>query len=171
VIKLYQFDMSPFCHKVRRVLHYKSIPFETVEVSPTRVLTIKKYSPTRKLPCIEYQGRFINDAATVAESESGLRKRLIEWLVPRATLDILSKQGIGRKSELEALEDLHRHFVAIAVALRDSGFLVGDTLTLADISVFVQLDIMSNIPEGKASLTHFPSIIDWMHSVDRLTAG
>lgn len=35
-------------------------------MSPTRVLGVKRYSPTRKLPCIEYEGRFVNDSTDIA---------------------------------------------------------------------------------------------------------
>ena len=32
MITLYQFEISPFCDKVRRVLHWKKVPYEIVEV-------------------------------------------------------------------------------------------------------------------------------------------
>jgi glutathione S-transferase len=38
------------------------------------------------------------------------------------------------------LEDIHRHLGAIDVLLRETPYLVGESLSLADISVFVRLD-------------------------------
>jgi glutathione S-transferase len=50
------------------------------------------------------------------------------------------------------LEDIHRHLGAIDVLLRETPYLVGESLSLADISVFVRLDCMAQLSEGKTAI-------------------
>jgi glutathione S-transferase len=65
VITLHQFEISPFCDKVRRILHYKGVPYEVHEVAPSRAALIRK-NPTRKLPFIEHDGLVVSDSTDIA---------------------------------------------------------------------------------------------------------
>ena len=52
---LHQFEVSPFCDKVRRVLHFKHKSFETREVPPTETLVrLRRLNPTGKVPVLEH---------------------------------------------------------------------------------------------------------------------
>lgn len=62
MLTLHQFEVSPYCDKVRRVLHVKGQPYRAVEVS---LLGSGKVSPTRKLPCIEHEGRLVDDSTQI----------------------------------------------------------------------------------------------------------
>jgi glutathione S-transferase len=68
VITLYQFDMSPFCDKVRRILNFKGQPFAIEEVSLVDVFKgkVKRISPVAKLPVIDHDGRVIWDSTDIA---------------------------------------------------------------------------------------------------------
>eukprot|EP00285_Hemiselmis_virescens_P007022 CAMPEP_0173393482 /NCGR_PEP_ID=MMETSP1356-20130122/22132_1 /TAXON_ID=77927 ORGANISM="Hemiselmis virescens, Strain PCC157" /NCGR_SAMPLE_ID=MMETSP1356 /ASSEMBLY_ACC=CAM_ASM_000847 /LENGTH=314 /DNA_ID=CAMNT_0014351503 /DNA_START=223 /DNA_END=1167 /DNA_ORIENTATION=+ len=46
-IKMYQYEICPFCNKVKAVLDYHKIPYSTVEVNP---LTKKEFKVTKELP-------------------------------------------------------------------------------------------------------------------------
>ena len=63
MLTLHQFEISPYCDKVRRILHVKGVPYRAVEVS---LLGGGKVSPTRKLPCIEHEGHRIDDSTQIA---------------------------------------------------------------------------------------------------------
>jgi glutathione S-transferase len=65
VIKLHQFELSPFCDKVRRVLRHKRVPFEVVEVAPSRAPFIAAKNPAGKLPFIEHDGRVVADSSDI----------------------------------------------------------------------------------------------------------
>lgn len=65
-ITLYQFAVSPFCDKVRRVLAYKNLPFSTYEWPLTEVPRIQERNPTGKLPFIEWDGEIIADSTDIA---------------------------------------------------------------------------------------------------------
>lgn len=68
MITLYQFDISPFCDKVRRILHYKNQPYdiEEITVQDTLLGKIKRINPTGKLPAINHDGRIVNDSTDIA---------------------------------------------------------------------------------------------------------
>lgn len=65
-VTLYQFAISPFCDKVRRVLSFKNIPFEIYEWPLTEVPRIQERNPTGKLPFIEWDGEVIADSTDIA---------------------------------------------------------------------------------------------------------
>lgn len=67
MITLYQFEVSPFCDKVRRVLHWKKQPYEVHEVTLWQALTqLRRLNPIGKLPCLEEDGRFVADSSEIA---------------------------------------------------------------------------------------------------------
>ena len=67
--KLYQFEISPFCDKIRRALRYKKVPFETVDVAVTTApLVVRRLHGAGKLPCLEMDGRLVADSTDIAEA-------------------------------------------------------------------------------------------------------
>jgi glutathione S-transferase len=64
---LHQFEVSPFCDKVRRVLHLKRRRYETREVPPTETLVrLRKLNPAGKVPVLEHGDRVIADSSDIA---------------------------------------------------------------------------------------------------------
>jgi len=63
---LIQMGISPFCDKVRRVLHYKGIPFTTREVQVARLGALRKLAPTGKVPILEYAGQRVYDSTDIS---------------------------------------------------------------------------------------------------------
>ena len=66
MITLYQFEISPFCDKVRRALTYKGIGFEIREMLFSQRDENLKVSPTHKFPVIEHGGERIVDSTEIA---------------------------------------------------------------------------------------------------------
>jgi glutathione S-transferase len=64
MITIYQFEVSPFCDKVRRVCRYKNIPFTVQEVS---LLGAGKYSAAKKLPVIDDGDVRIEDSTQIMQ--------------------------------------------------------------------------------------------------------
>lgn len=108
-------------------------------------------------------------ADQLAKYDSGVAKWMISKFAPKATLNILDKQGVGRRSEQVALDDIDRHLQSVDATLANEAFLLGSELSLADISVYSQLYWMDEIPEGKAAIGKHPGIMDWMQRTAALT--
>jgi len=64
--KLYQYAACPFCNKVRSILKYKGIDFETVEVHPLNKKEIAFSEQYRAVPIyIDSQGNQVNDSTPI----------------------------------------------------------------------------------------------------------
>jgi glutathione S-transferase len=228
MLTLYQFEISPFCDKIRRVLHWKRQPYTVREVPLSQAFTaVKKVNPIGKLPCLEDEGRFIADSTDIAHyleerfpepaliprdpKLRGLCHMLEDWAdeslyfyemrlrftlphnarkhipsltahdpawmktaaryaVPPMMRGILKRQGLGRKPVAMVVRDLERHVDAIASWLGEGEWLVGDALSLADISVFAELACIRDTDEGGKVIEARPAVASWMARVDRATA-
>lgn len=224
-ITLYQFEMSPFCDKVRRVLKYKGLSYEAENVSLQQVQFgyLKKLTPIGKLPVLSLNGTNIADssaiiaelehqypekpllpadkkqaalvhffedwadeglyfnevylrfvlpsnapeyAAMAAKEDNALFAAIGKMVAPGMIAKQAKAQGIGRKSLAEVLADLKKHFSHLSDWLEGQGYLVGDSLTLADISVASQLSCIVATPEGKAVAADYPRVSEWLKRVD-----
>jgi glutathione S-transferase len=66
MITLYQFDISPFCDKIRRILNVKGRPYTLHEVRIAEAPRLKSISPTGKFPAIDVDGQVIVDSTEIA---------------------------------------------------------------------------------------------------------
>jgi len=66
LIRIHQFKISPFCDKIRRVLHVKGEPYEIVEIPVSGALSVRELNPSGKLPVLEHGGRFVSDSTDIA---------------------------------------------------------------------------------------------------------
>jgi glutathione S-transferase len=227
MIRLYQIEISPFCDKIRRVLSWKRLPYDTKNLKLLETLTrLPRLNPVGKVPTIDHDGTIVSDSSDIAryldeqfpdpplyppqpdrralchiledwadeslyfyetrlrftftknvartaelllENERGLMRRLGGVAARRTMNGILAKQGIGRKSEEAVLRDVQRHAEAVAGWLGTGDWLIGDALTLADISVFVQLACIRSTDEGEKILAAQPTVLSWMERVDGAT--
>lgn len=228
MITLFQFEISPYCDKIRRVLQWKRQPYRIEEIPLSQALTrVRKLNPAGKLPCLEHNGRLIGDSTDIAhylerefpepplvpkdpqlrglchvfedwadESlyfyEMRLRftlphnarrwipeltkhdprwmKTVATYFIPRMMRGVLSRQGVGRKSVEGVLGDVERHVTAIGDWLGGRDWLVGDALSLADLSVFSQLACIHGADEGARIIRSSRPVAEWMARVDRATA-
>ncbi len=66
-IILHQWEISPFCGKVRRILKFKNLPFSTREYNGLLMARASGLSPAGKLPVLEYDGELIQDSSVIAQ--------------------------------------------------------------------------------------------------------
>lgn len=67
MIELYQFEISPYCDKVRRILHVKGLPYTAHNVSMQAAVTQRtKVNRTGKLPAIRDDGNAVGDSTDIA---------------------------------------------------------------------------------------------------------
>ncbi len=65
-IILHQWEISPFCGKVRKILALKKLRYETVDYAGVRAPLVKKLSFAGKLPVLDYDDIRIQDSTDIA---------------------------------------------------------------------------------------------------------
>ncbi|CAN8074263.1 unnamed protein product [Agarophyton chilense] len=74
-ITLYQYEVCPFCNKVRAYLDYHNIPYKVVEVDPLRKTELKDFSEDyRKVPIAIVNGTQVNGSDNVIDCVHQLTK-------------------------------------------------------------------------------------------------
>lgn len=64
-IVLHQWEMSPFCNKVRRVLRHKGLAYEVVDYNGLLARRAGKLSKAGTLPVMDYDGERVPDSAAI----------------------------------------------------------------------------------------------------------
>ncbi|MFT3765025.1 MAG: glutathione S-transferase family protein [Minicystis sp.] len=227
MIVLYQFEISPFCDKIRRILNHKKVPYRTEEIPLLGTMTtLRRINPIGKVPCIDDGGHLVADSSDIARyleekypspalypsspkdralchvledwadeslyfyevrmrltfpnnrdrtfarltaREPAAVQKLAPLVLPLVMRHTAEQQGIGRKPEAMVVSEAARHCDAIAELLGESSFLIGDALTIADISVFAQLDCIRGTDEGGPMIAARPALSAWMDRVDQAT--
>lgn len=65
-IVLHQWEMSPFCNKVRRCLSYKGLQYEVKDYNGLLARKAASLSPVGKLPVLDYDGERLQDSSHIA---------------------------------------------------------------------------------------------------------
>ncbi|MEO8704877.1 MAG: glutathione S-transferase family protein [Kofleriaceae bacterium] len=66
-IVLHQWQISPFCGKVRRILDHKKLAFEIVDYNGLKARKASGLTSSGKLPVLDYDGERIQDSSEIAE--------------------------------------------------------------------------------------------------------
>jgi len=122
----------------------------------------------------EMTTRFGEDdfAANIGKLVAGAPPEMIEAISPmlregfKATT---GAQGVGRKSPQHLADDVNRLFGAIDDLQRATGFVVGNTLSLADLAICAQAECIGDSTIGRRALQARPSLIEYFKRVDTLT--
>ena len=65
-VVLHQWEMSPFCNKVRRCLKYKGIDYSITNYNGLKALKAARLTPVGTLPVLDYDGERIQDSSQIA---------------------------------------------------------------------------------------------------------
>ena len=65
-IVLHQWEMSPFCNKVRRCLKHKGLDYSIVNYNGLLALNVAKLSKVGQLPVVDFDGHRVQDSAAIA---------------------------------------------------------------------------------------------------------
>lgn len=72
-IVLYQYEVCPFCNKVRAYLDYHDVPYRVVEVDPLRKTELSDFDKSyRKVPIAVVNGEQVNGSGAVIERVGAL---------------------------------------------------------------------------------------------------
>ena len=97
-ITLYQFQLCPFCHKVRAALELKGVPYQQIEVAPgnKKELPALPEGAPRKVPVLQAGDQLLWDSTTILTQ--------IDELAPRAEVKLGRAEG-GHTDEVLSFED------------------------------------------------------------------
>lgn len=70
-VQLYQYEICPFCCKVKAFMDWQSLPYKTVEVNPLSKAEIKFSEKYRKVPIALIDGEQVNDSTEILTSLIG----------------------------------------------------------------------------------------------------
>jgi len=64
-IVLHQWEISPFCTKVRKALRWKGLAYQTIEYNGLLATRAAKLSGSGKLPVLDYDGTRVQDSSDI----------------------------------------------------------------------------------------------------------
>lgn len=65
-IVLHQWEISPYCNKVRRILAHKGLAYSARNYNGLQAAQASKLSPAGKLPVMDYDGERVQDSSAIA---------------------------------------------------------------------------------------------------------
>ena len=114
-----------------------------------------------------------NNSALLTEDllleDKGIMRRLFQPLIPRIIARQAYGQGTGRKDRESVCREIEEHFRSIEILVKDTGWLVGDHLSVADIAVASMCTVLDRAEEAGALMGRAPALLDWRERVDDLT--
>lgn len=220
-VVLHQWEISPFCQKVARMLQFKEIPYQTVNYNGVLGAKVPMLSKAGKVPVLDIDGKRIQDSTRIARyldeaypdlpllypsdpmqkayvelwedwadellyfyeihfrisdaealdhavaiSAEGRPKHeliLMKPLLKSALTLQLKMQGTGRMAKADIEAEFIRHLERIELVLGQTGWLVGESKTLADIAVGSQLlEIVRTSKVWGAKIKSYPHIAQWI---------
>ncbi|PTU30880.1 glutathione S-transferase family protein [Stenotrophobium rhamnosiphilum] len=222
-IVLHQWEISPFCQKVARVLKHKGLAYESINYNGVLGAKVGRLSKVGKVPVLDIDGHRIQDSTRIARyldehyPESPLypldpqqraqaelwedwSDELLYWfevyfrlkdpvaidqavriacegrsaverlpikLTLKAGLGLqLFSQGLGRMQREDVESDFLRHLDRIETVLENSGWLVGEAISIADIAVGSQLiEVDRTSARMRPELQNRPRLSAWMEKV------
>jgi glutathione S-transferase len=220
-VVLHQWEISPFCQKVARMLKFKGIAYETVNYNGVLGAKVPMLSKVGKVPVLDINGQRIQDSTRIARyldetypelprlypvdplqkayvelwedwadellyfyeihfrvsdadalnhavamSAEGRPKHEVILMKPllKSALSLqLKMQGTGRMAKADIEAEFIRHLERIELVLSNTGWLVGDVQTLADIAVGSQLlEIVRTSKVWGAKIKSYSHIAQWI---------
>jgi glutathione S-transferase len=216
---LHQWEISPFCGKVRKILKAKGIAYSVVNYNGLRALQAARLTPVGKLPVLDYDGERVQDSSSIAlfieqkhpgkslypedpvdrarcriwedwadeslywyeiyfrfmdplaasravvllcEGRPAWERWLVSLVLRREMTRKLRHQGLGRMSRQRVEGNFFGHLVALDTLLMGRNWLVGDHISIADISVAAQLDEMIRTSSLREHILAYPGISNWL---------
>lgn len=182
-VKVFSYLRCPFAMRVRMTLHEKGIPFEVKEEDLKNFSDeLKSLHPEAKVPLLVHGSRAIYESAIITEYieeafpgpklmpvEAGERAEVRLWTywcnqLFKPTLDRY-KYGTSRFTEKEcegAEQKLIQHSQKLEEALQKKEWLVGESISLADIHVFPFVRQLSKVTPAPPFFAQYGKVNEWL---------
>ncbi len=103
-----------------------------------------------------------------AKTVPGVPKPQLKEMIRTATGEIVTAQGVGRKSRERVVADATRHFEMLEKLLQGRDWLVGDHVSFADLAVIGQLTALLYAEEARAAVEGKQAIAGWTARLDEV---
>jgi glutathione S-transferase len=189
MMKLYDFELSGNCHKVRLMLSLLGLEYETIPVAllegKQRSPEFLKLNPFAQVPVLVDGDVVIRDSQAILvylarkhgnedwlPTEAEAMAKVVQWLC-FATNNIQSSLAAARiyflfkgTADIELVQAKSRQTLkTLDEYLQNRNWLEGDRPTIADIACFPYIELA---PDGKIELEPYPSVIAWLDRVKKL---
>ncbi|WP_353171719.1 glutathione S-transferase family protein [Acinetobacter rudis] len=220
-VVLHQWEISPFCQKVSRMLRFKGIAFESVNYNGLLAAKVPMLSKVGKVPVLDINGKRIQDSTRIARyldqtypdlpllypTDPLLKAQVELWedwadellyfyevyfrvtdpqafnqavaiagqgrpahesilvkpMLKAALMMQIKMQGIGRMAKADIEAEFRGHLARIELVLQQTGWLVGDCQTIADIAVGSQLrEVIRTSMRWAEHIKGYPHIQQWI---------
>lgn len=197
-IKLYGAALSPFVRKTRVALALKGVEYESVHIDPANIPEgYEKISPMKRIPALEVDGQFLADSAAICTWAEKINpepalyptdamelgrtiwfERFVDYdLAMRCTFAVFRNRVVMRLMGKECDEEKVQHaleqtipplFAYLDGELEGREFLVGDSMTIADIALASQLVNFQHGGESvdAAKYPHLAAHAQRMHALE-----
>jgi glutathione S-transferase len=97
-----------------------------------------------------------------------LTREQVLSLMLSGSQQLVAAQGLGRKTREQIIADVQRHIAAIATLVGEEGWMVGEAISLADLSVIAEVRCLLDAAEAREILKAYPQVSAWMARVDEV---
>lgn len=189
-IKLYDFDISGNCYKVRLMLSFLALDYELIPVNlfkgEHKTPEFLQVNPLRQVPVLADDDLILADSQAILTYlarrygddrwlplEPELLGQVVRWLSISAG-DIWQGLGAARRHHLIKAKDVNievatqKAEAVLAVVnqhLVNRDWLVSDHVTIADIAAFPYIALA---PEGKIALDEYSNVLSWIDRIKHL---
>ncbi|TGL24354.1 glutathione S-transferase family protein [Leptospira yanagawae] len=188
-MKIYGDSQSGNCYKLQLVASFLNITYEWIELDikngDTKTESFLKLNPNGKIPILVLDdGRvlsesnailnFLAEGSDLVPNDSFERAKVLQWQFfeqyshePYIAVARFIQHYLGipadRKVEYESKQSGgHKALRVMEIQLEKTPYLVGESMTLADISLFAYTHVAH---EGGFDLTEYPKINGWIQRI------
>ena len=187
-IKLYRNPLSGHCHRAELMLAFLGLPYETIDLDMVngahKAPDYLKISPLGQVPAIDDNGFTLSDSNAIMmylfkkynddyewyPDEPEKAADVQRWLSIAAgeiaygpcAVRLVKLFGMDLDYELAKQKTISL-FAVLEPLLTDQSFLVGNTITIADLAGY---SYISHVPEGGVSLEPYPAIKAWLARIE-----
>ncbi len=183
-LRLYHLEACPFCEKVRLSLKRMGLAYEGIPVRPDDRREVEKVSGQRLVPVLSDDDRVMPDSTRILRYlvarygergilPSGPADQALAWIVEDYADEVLGpliysvikgKTAAGEPLDPRGRKDLEKHletqFRNLEQLVSQRPFVLGDSATLADISLFAFLGQLTG-QDGREISAAFPHLRAW----------
>ena len=189
MLKIYGDILSGNCYKIKLLASFLSLEHEWIEVNilagDTKTVEFLAKNPNGKIPLLELESgeclsesnailNYLADATDLLPTAKFERAKVLQWQFfeqyshePYIAVARFINKYLGmpedRKDEYHKLQSGgHKALLVMETQLQKMPYLIGDSLTIADISLYGYTHVAD---EGGFDLSGYPSIQKWIKRI------